>query len=181
MTIDNAMPWPFVPLNSAVFDDMEIVRGEGVYLYTKNGQRILDGSAGAVVGNIGWGREVVAAEAAAALSRLTYALPPFATPERLELVERLRNNWLPQHIRKVSFFGSGSEANEAAIRLARQYQLAKGRMGRYKVIGRDASYNGTSLATLAVGGHTSRRRGFEPLLLDMPPRAGLLLFALSYG
>jgi adenosylmethionine-8-amino-7-oxononanoate aminotransferase len=99
---------------------------------------------------------------------LTYALPPFATPERLELVERLTANWLPKHITKVSFFGSGSEANDSAIRLARQYQLAKGRNKRYKVIGRDVSYNGTSLATLAIGGHTARKRGFEPLMLDMP-------------
>ena len=164
----NEKAWPFVPIKSAVFDEMEVVRAKGVYFYTSTGRKILDASAGAVVGNIGWGREEVAAEASAALSRLTYALPPFATPDRLELVERLRDNWLPEHIRKVSFFGSGSEANDSAIRMARQYQLAKGRGNRYKVIGRDVSYNGTSLATLAVGGHTARKRGFEPLLLDMP-------------
>ncbi len=160
--------WPFIPINSKVFDELEIVRAEGVYLYTRGGQKILDASAGAVVGNIGWGREDVVAEAAAALRRVTYVLPPFATPERVELVERLRDHWLPAQLRKVSFFGSGSEANESAIRLARQYQLAKGRNSRYKVIGRDVAYNGTSLATLAVGGHASRRRGFEPLMLDMP-------------
>jgi len=168
MTDFDQQAWPFVPIKSDVFDHMQVVRAKGAYLYTSTGQKILDASAGAVVGNIGWGREEVAAEAGATLSRLTYALPPFATPERLALVERLRDNWLPKHIRKVSFFGSGSEANDSAMRLARQYQLAKGRDKRYKVIGRDASYNGTSLATLAVGGHTSRKRGFEPLMLDMP-------------
>lgn len=160
--------WPFVPLKSAVFDEMEIVSAKDVYLYTKQGQRILDASAGAVVGNIGWGREEVASQSAEALTRLTYTLPPFATPERVELVERLRENWLPENNRKVSFFGSGTEANEAAIRLARQYQLAKGRKERYKVIGRDVSYNGTSVATLAVGGHAARQRGFEPLMPPMP-------------
>ena len=168
MTDFNRLAWPFVPINSAVFDQMQVVRAKGAYLYTHSGQKILDASAGAVVGNIGWGREEVAEAAAEALSRLTYALPPFATPERLSLVNRLRDHWLPAHIRKVSFFGSGSEANDSAIRLARQYQLARGREKRYKVIGRDASYNGTSLATLSVGGHTLRRRGFDPLLLDMP-------------
>lgn len=168
MTDFDEQAWPFVPIKSDVFDHMQVVRAKGAYLYTSTGQKILDASAGAVVGNIGWGREEVAAEAGATLARLTYALPPFATPERLALVERLRDNWLPKHIRKVSFFGSGSEANDSAMRLARQYQLAKGRDKRYKVIGRDASYNGTSLATLAVGGHTSRKRGFEPLMLDMP-------------
>jgi len=168
MNNPDSAAWPFIPIGSKVFDELEIVRAEGVYLYTRSGQKILDASAGAVVGNIGWGREEVAAEAAASLKRLTYALPPFATPERVELVERLRDNWLPSHLRKVSFYGSGSEANESAIRLARQYQLAKGRSSRYKIIGRDVAYNGTSLATLAVGGHASRRRGFEPLMLDMP-------------
>lgn len=160
--------WPFIPINSQVFDELEIVRAEGVYLYTRKGQKILDASAGAVVGNIGWGRDEVVDAAADALKRVSYVLPPFATPERVELVERLRDHWLPQHLRKVCFFGSGSEANESAIRLARQYQLAKGRSGRYKVIGRDVAYNGTSLATLAVGGHAMRRRGFEPMMLDMP-------------
>ena len=160
--------WPFIPINSKVFDELEIVRADGVYLYTRSGQRILDASAGAVVGNIGWGRDDVVAEAAAALKRATYVLPPFATPERVELVERLRDRWLPPHLRKLSFFGSGSEANESAIRLARQYQLAKGRSSRFKVIGRDVAYNGTTIATLSVGGHASRRRGFEPLMLDMP-------------
>ena len=166
MTDQNQKAWPFVPIKSIVFDQMKIVRAEGVYIYTASGQKILDGSAGAVVGNIGWGREEVATVAGDTLKRLTYALPPFETPERLELVERLRDKWLPPGIEKVSFFGSGSEANDAAIRLARQYQLAKGRSNRYKVIGRDASYNGTSLATLAVGGHTARKRGFEPLMQD---------------
>jgi adenosylmethionine-8-amino-7-oxononanoate aminotransferase len=68
----------------------------------------------------------------------------------------------------IGFFGSGSEANEAAMRLARQYQLAHGRDSRWKIIGRDVSYNGTTFATLAIGGHDSRRKGFEPMLTDMP-------------
>jgi len=160
--------WPYVPMRSAVFDTLEIVRAEGVYLYAKNGDRILDASAGAVVGNIGWGRKEVADTAAAALEQLTYALPPFATPERIELAERLVRNWLPGHMPGISFFGSGSEANEGAMRLARQYQLAKGRASRWKIIGRDISYNGTTFATLGAGGHAGRRKGFEPMFRDMP-------------
>ncbi|MEM7705328.1 MAG: aminotransferase class III-fold pyridoxal phosphate-dependent enzyme [Pseudomonadota bacterium] len=147
---------------------MEIVSAEGAYLKTANGQQILDASAGAAVGNIGWGRQEVAEAAAESLSRLTYALPPFATPERLELAERLRTDWLPGEMRGISFFGSGSEANEAAMRLARQYQLAMGRKNRWKIIGRDVSYNGTTLATLAVGGHDARRKGFGPMMREMP-------------
>jgi adenosylmethionine-8-amino-7-oxononanoate aminotransferase len=155
-------------MRSAVFDELEIVAAEGAYLVTRSGQRILDASAGAAVGNIGWGRQEVADAAAESLGRLAYTLPPFATPERLELAARLRRDWLPGDMPGISFFGSGTEANEAAMRLARQYQVAMGRGTRWKIIGRDLSYNGTSLATLAVGGHDARRRDFEPMLRDMP-------------
>lgn len=168
MSNKNLKSWPFVPLNSAVFDELEIVSADGAYLVTRDGRRILDASAGAVVGNIGWGRQEVADIAASSLSRLTYALPPFATPERLELADRLTRDWLPGEMPGISFFGSGSEANEAAMRLARQYQIANGRETRWKIIGRDVSYNGTTMATLAVGGHDARRKGFEPMMQAMP-------------
>lgn len=160
--------WPFVPVNNKAFDELEIVRADGAYIYTSDGKKILDASAGAVVGNIGWGREEVAQACYKSLTELTFALPPFATPDRLKLVNLLVNEWLPEGLTKISFFGSGSEAADTAIRLARQYQVAKGQDKRWKVIGRDTSYHGTSIATLAVGGHNSRRKDFEPLLIDMP-------------
>lgn len=68
--------WPFVPLGSKVFDTLEFVRAQGAYLYTRDGRKILDASAGAAVGNIGWGRQEVADAASAVLAGLTYALPP---------------------------------------------------------------------------------------------------------
>ena len=160
--------WPFVPLGNKVFDSLEIVSAKGAYLYPRNGPKILDASAGAAVGNIGWGRQEVADVAAASLAELTYTLPPIATRDRLALADRLVRDWLPGDMPGISFFGSGSEANEAAMRIARQYHLACGRESRWKIIGRDVSYNGTSLATLAVGGHDSRRKGFEPMAQKMP-------------
>jgi len=168
MAKEKRKSWPFVPLKSTVFDQLEIVAAEGVYLHTADGRRILDASAGAVVGNIGWGRQEVADAAAASLTRLTYTLPPIATPERLALAERLSDSWLPEGMTGISFFGSGSEANEAAMRLARQFHLAEGRDTRWKIIGRDLSYNGTTLTTLALGGHDLRRKDFEPMLQDLP-------------
>jgi len=177
----NQSAWPFVPLNSRVFDHMTIVRAEGVYLYTQDGKKILDGSAGAAVGNIGWGRQEVVDAAATALTDLTYTLPPFATPQRVDLAERLNRDWLPGDMPGISFFGSGSEANEAAMRLARQYQIAKGRMSRWKIIGRDVSYNGTSLATLALGGHEARRSGFEPMMKQMPHAPACYCLRCPFG
>lgn len=160
--------WPSVPMGSKVFDGLEIASAKGAYLYATDGRKILDASAGAVVGNIGWGRQEVVDAAAESLANLTYALPPLATADRLALAKRLTQDWLPEGMPAISFFGSGSEANEGAMRLARQYQIAKGRESRWKIIGRDVSYNGASLATLGLGGHDSRRKGFEPMTQMMP-------------
>ncbi len=173
--------WPFVPTGNETFDTMEIVKAKDAYIYTSLGQKILDASAGAVVGNIGWGRKEVSEAVSKSLSNLTYTLPTFITEERIALIERLSKNWLPDGFNKICFYGSGSEAIDSAIRLARQYQLSKGRNSRWKVIGRDVSYNGTSLATLAVGGHSSRRKGFEPLLLDLPHAAACYCLRCPFG
>ncbi len=161
-------PWPFVPLGDPDIDNLRIVALEGHYLVTDTGRRILDASAGAAVGNIGWGRPEIAEAMSSSLGAAGYVLPPFPSVERERLVERLRANWLPEPLRNVSFMGSGSEAVDSAVRLARQYQVASGQPGRWKVIGRDVSYHGTSLSALAVGGHLARRDAFKPMLMDLP-------------
>lgn len=164
MSAELMPPWPAVP--SAQFP--EFARASGVWLYTVDGRRILDAAGQACVANIGYGRKEVAAAVARALEDFTHALPPFATPQRLQLVNTLRSKWLPPGLTRIHFVNSGSEAADAAIRLARQYQLAKGRASRWKVIGRDASYHGVTLGALSVSGHAERREGFEPLLSKMP-------------
>jgi adenosylmethionine-8-amino-7-oxononanoate aminotransferase len=151
-----------------------ISRAEGAYLYTPDdGQpsgerRILDAAGGAVVSNVGHGRREVGEAFARASARVTYAVPPFATEERVELVERLRRYWLPPGLTRAVFTSGGSESVDAAIRVARQHHVSAGRPKRWKVIGRDLSYHGVTLTTLAVGGHTKRRKGFEPWLPDLP-------------
>jgi adenosylmethionine-8-amino-7-oxononanoate aminotransferase len=164
MSAELMPPWPAVP--SAQFP--EFARAAGVWLYTVDGRRILDAAGQACVANIGYGRKNVVAAAARALEDFTHALPPFATPQRLQLVNTLRSKWLPPQLTRIHFVNSGSEATDASIRLARQYQLAKGRNSRWKVIGRDASYHGVTLAALSVSGHAERREGFEPLLSKTP-------------
>jgi adenosylmethionine-8-amino-7-oxononanoate aminotransferase len=145
-----------------------VAGAQGNYLIAADGRRILDGGGGAIVVNIGHGREEVAEVAAQGLREVTYAIPPFATEARIRLVERLTLNWLPRGLTRVGFTSGGSESVDAAIRLARSHHVAAGRTARWKVIGREQSYHGTTLATLAVGGHVNRRKGMEPLLLDFP-------------
>ncbi len=145
-----------------------IARTEGVHLITADGRRILDAAGGAIVVNIGHGRREVADAYARAAAEASYVVPPFVTETRLQLIERLRTRWLPPGLTRVSFTSGGSESMDAAIRLARQHHVSAGRPARWKVIGRNLSYHGTTLATLAIGGHGKRREAFEPWLANLP-------------
>ncbi|MCK6555053.1 aspartate aminotransferase family protein [Candidatus Binatia bacterium] len=166
MEAERAQLYPFVSGPGSV--PVVIDRTEGVYLVTAGGQRVIDAAGGAVVVNIGHGRREVGEAYARASAETTFVVPPFATESRVRLVERLRRSWLPPELTRVVFTSGGSESMDSAIRLARQHHVSAGRSGRWKVIGRHLSYHGTTLATLAVGGHLKRRAGFEPLLVPMP-------------
>ncbi len=145
-----------------------IVGGQGCWLHTADGRRILDGAAGAVVGNIGWGRAEVADAARDAMAAGGYVVPLWATPWRLELRERLVERWLPEGFGNVFFTSGGSESTDSALRLARAYQVAKGRPERWKVVGRHPSYHGMTIGTMAAASHSLRQKGYEPLLLPFP-------------
>lgn len=145
-----------------------IVGGDGCFLHTADGRRILDGAGGAIVGNVGWGRAEVADAIAAAAKGAAYSVPLWPTEHRLALRDRLVERWLPDGFGHVYFTSGGSESTDTSLRLARAYQLAKGRPDRWKVIGRHPSYHGMTTGTIAVASHSARQRGFEPLLLPFP-------------
>jgi adenosylmethionine-8-amino-7-oxononanoate aminotransferase len=145
-----------------------IVGGDGVYLHTADGRRILDGAGGAIVANIGYGRTEVADAVHAAMAGAAYVLPIWPSPNRLRLRDLLVERWLPDGFDHVFFTSGGSEAADSALRLARAYQVASGRPRRWKVIGRHPSYHGITVGAIAAGSHDGRRAGYEPLLLDFP-------------
>ena len=145
-----------------------IVRAEGAYLIAADGTLILDAAGGAIVVNIGHGRREVAEVAARALEEVTYVVSSFPTESYARLVERLLGSWLPAGLERCFFTSGGSESIDSALRLARQHFVAAGQPGRWKIIGRELSYHGTTLAALSVGGHARRRAGLEPLLLELP-------------
>ena len=147
-----------------------IERTEGSFLIAADGRRILDAAGGAIVANIGHGRAEVAEAVAAAMARNTYLVPPFATPERIALVERLQDHWLPPGVERCIFASGGSESVDLAIRIARQHFVSKGEPERFQVIGRELSYHGTTLSGLDVGGHVKRKAAYAPYLGD-PPKA----------
>jgi adenosylmethionine-8-amino-7-oxononanoate aminotransferase len=156
--------YPFVPGPVP----LTVVGGEGSYLLTSDGRRILDGGGGAIVANIGHGRPEPALAAAEALRNHAYAVPLFATEARVELIERLTGGWLPAGLTRCLFVSGGSESVDSALRIARQHHVCRGDLGRTKVIGRAISYHGATLASLAVANHDRRRAGLEPMLADWP-------------
>ncbi len=166
MDAERARRFPFAARPGTT--PLRIARAEGAWLYTEEGQAILDAAGGAIVANVGHGRREVAEAYAREVERVSYVVPPFATESRVRLVERLVSRWLPPGLTRVAFTSGGSESVDAALRIARAHHVAAGRPSRWKVIGRELSYHGTTLATLSVGGHTKRRAGFEPWLAQLP-------------
>jgi adenosylmethionine-8-amino-7-oxononanoate aminotransferase len=143
------------------------VRGDGAYLIDRDGKRYLDASGGAAVSCLGHSDAAVVRAIQEQLARLAFAHTSFFTNEPMEALADALVARAPAPLRKVYFVSGGSEAMEAALKLARQYFVEKGEPQRRHVIGRRQSYHGNTLGALAVGGNQWRRRQFEPLLVDV--------------
>ncbi|HEX6363310.1 MAG TPA: aspartate aminotransferase family protein, partial [Albitalea sp.] len=142
------------------------VRGEGAYLYDRAGKRYLDASGGAAVSCLGHSDRAVIEAIQRQLDRLAFAHTSFFTNEPMEALADALIARAPESFDKVYFVSGGSEAMEAALKLARQYFVEKGEPQRAHVIARRQSYHGNTLGALAVGGNQWRRRQFEPLLIE---------------
>jgi len=141
------------------------VRGEGAYLYDREGKRYLDASGGAAVSCLGHSDPAVITAIQRQLEKLPFAHTSFFTNEPMEALADALIARAPTSFDKVYFVSGGSEAIEAALKLARQYFVEKGEPQRAHVIGRRQSYHGNTLGALAVGGNAWRRKQFEPLLI----------------
>ena len=130
-----------------------ITRAEGVYLYDSEGRQLLDGMAGLWCVNLGYGRRELAEAAYAQLLQLPYYNSFFQTahPPALELA-RLLDSVTAPHLRRVFLTGSGSEANDTVLRLARFYWQAQGKPERSIVISRLNAYHGSTMAGASLGG-----------------------------
>jgi len=140
------------------------VGGEGCYLIDADGRRYLDGSGGAAVSCLGHGHPAVGEAIRRQLDRVAFAHTGFFTSEPAEsLADRLIEN-APKGIDRAYFVSGGSEAMEAAIKLARQYFIERNEPGRRHLIARRQSYHGNTLGALSAGGNAWRREPFAPLL-----------------
>ncbi len=140
------------------------VGGDGPYIIDRNGKRYLDACGGAAVSCLGHSDREVIEAIKAQLDQLPFAHTSFFTNEPMEALARELVESAPAGIERVYFCSGGSEAVEAALKLARQYFVEIGQGERSHVIARRQSYHGNTLGALATGGNLWRRKQFEPLL-----------------
>ena len=151
-----------------------IARGKGVWLETTTGERILDAcSGGAMVACLGHGVTEIVDAAARQADQIAYFYNHhFTTEPQEKLADRIIEVVAPEMAR-VKFASGGSEANEAAVRLARAYHVDRRRPDRWQVISPAQAYHGSTLGTLALSGRTqSLQAPYEPYLPDylhIPP------------
>lgn len=144
-------------------DPLIMARAEGVSYWDIAGRRYLDGLSGIYTVSVGHANARVLAAISQQYERLSFSPPMHGTnPLAIELANRLAR-LAPGDLNTVKFASSGSEANEAAIKLARQYHRLRGQPGRTKVISRYQSWHGSTGLALAASGLKSRKVVNEPL------------------
>jgi adenosylmethionine-8-amino-7-oxononanoate aminotransferase len=140
------------------------VRGEGIWLHDRDGHAVIDGSGGAAVACLGHGHPRVNAALRAQIDRLAYAHTALFSCESAEELADILVGHAPGGLTHAYFCSSGSEGNEAAIKMARQYFLEIGQPQRTKFIARRQSYHGNTLGALSAGGNAMRRAPYQPIL-----------------
>ena len=145
------------------------VAGEGNYLIDDAGKRYLDACGGAAVSCLGHDNAKVREALKAQLDNIAFTHSGFFTNRPAEELAQFLIDRAPKGTGRgrMMFLGSGSEAMEASLKLARQYHLERGETQRSNIIARAPSYHGNTLGALATGGHAGRRRPFQPLLMNV--------------
>ena len=143
------------------------VRGAGIEIIDRDGKRYIDASGGAAVSCLGHSHPRVIEAVRRQVQDLAFAHSSFFTNEPAEALADHLIASAPAGLDKVFFVSGGSEAVEAALKMARQYFVEIGQPERRRFIARRQSYHGNTLGALSVGGNPWRRRPYEPLLLEV--------------
>lgn len=156
-------------------------RAEGVYIYDTEGKKYIDGSGGAAVVGIGHGIKEITEAMFQQAERISFAHSShFTSQSAIDLASKLVG-LSPKGLNRVYFLSGGSEAVETSIKLARQYQVERGKPHKYKVISRWTSYHGNTLGALALSGHTGRRRYYLPLIQHTPHIVPAYCYRCPFG
>jgi putrescine---pyruvate transaminase len=145
-------------------EDLVVDRGEGVWVWTEKGTRLLDGFAGLAVVNVGHGRREIAEAMAEQTVRLAYypTTRQFSNRPAVELAAKLAT-LTPGDLDYTMFAVSGSEANERAMQMARHYWLAKGKTDKHKILSLEGGYHGATMGTFAICGLPHMTAAYAPL------------------
>jgi adenosylmethionine-8-amino-7-oxononanoate aminotransferase len=152
----------FTQMKSFGQDPLILERGKGIRVTDVFGQTYIDGLSGVFTVNLGHGLQEMVDVAAAQARQIAFTAPTMApNPPALHFADYLIEITPPQY-GTVKFFTGGSEANEAAIKLARQYWMQSGHPRKYKVISRYQSYHGGTGHAMAASAQTAWKWKFEP-------------------
>jgi adenosylmethionine-8-amino-7-oxononanoate aminotransferase len=158
-----------------------IDRADGVYFWDSSGKRYLDGVAGVMVVNVGYGNREIIEAMKRQMDKLCYNFLSYsASSPALETARRL-TEILPGDMKEVFFTTGGSEAADTAIKVSRLYHVLNGEPKRYRFVGRWISYHGSTIGGLSCSGHAPRRKDFEPLLLHFPHAAPAYCYRCPFG
>lgn len=161
LAADKANLWHAMSPYNAASEPLVVTGGAGSWITDLRGNRYLDAMSGLWCVNVGYGRGNLAQAAYDQLAAMPYYPLTQSHLPAIRLAERL-NEWLEDDY-IVFFSNSGSEANETAFKIARQYQQQIGRHGSYKIVSRYRAYHGNTMGALAATGQAQRMYKYEPL------------------
>jgi adenosylmethionine-8-amino-7-oxononanoate aminotransferase len=141
-----------------------IDRGQGSYLIDIDGRKYLDASSGAVAANLGHSNPEIAEAIYEQAIKVGFVHSMRFETEVLHELSEMIVSMAPENLDRVYYTSGGSEANESALKLARQIHRDKGKAGKFINIGRWQSYHGNTMGSLSVGGDVTRRFPYMPLL-----------------
>jgi adenosylmethionine-8-amino-7-oxononanoate aminotransferase len=142
------------------------VGGEGIHIIDATGKRYIDASGGAAVSCLGHGHPDITRAMHEQADKLAFAHTSFFTTEPAEMLADELIAGAPKGISHVYYVSGGSEAIEAALKMARQYHVENGEPQRRHFIARRQSYHGNTVGALSVGGNAWRRQQFAPMLIE---------------
>ena len=155
---------PFTPNRAFKADPRMVVRAEGMHYYTPDGRAVLDGTAGLWCCAAGHGRKPIVQAIQRAAAELDYATNfNLGHPSAFEFANRLADI-LPDGLDRIFYTNSGSESADTALKIALAYQKARGKAGKYRLIGRERGYHGTNFGGISVGGIVRNRMTYGPMV-----------------
>ncbi|WP_067846370.1 aspartate aminotransferase family protein [Alicyclobacillus mali (ex Roth et al. 2021)] len=167
---DRRYVWHGMVAHEAARHPMAVVGGDGAYVLDAEGRRYLDAMSGLWCVNLGYSRKELAEAAYRQMTEMPYYPLTHTHLPAIALAERL-STWLGGEYR-IFFSNSGSEANEVAFKIARQYHAQRGEPHRWKVVSRYRAYHGNTMGALAASGQFDRKFRYEPLapgFVHVPP------------